>query len=44
LELYLNVAQFGRYGYACALGVVLFVFTMIITLINLRVSRNDRGV
>lgn len=39
LELYLNVAQFGRYGYACALGVVLFAFTMAITLINMRLTR-----
>lgn len=39
LELYLNVAQFGRYGYACALGVVLFIFTMAITLINMRLTR-----
>ena len=36
LELYLNVAQFG---YACALGVVLFAFTMAITLINMRLTR-----
>lgn len=39
LELYLNVAQFERYGYACALGVVLFAFTMAITLINMRLTR-----
>ena len=39
LERYLNVAQFGRYGYACALGVVLFAFTMAITLINMRLTR-----
>ena len=39
LELYLNVAQFGRYGYACALGVVLFAFTMAIKLINMRLTR-----
>lgn len=39
LELYLNVAQFGRYGYACALGVVLFIFTMAITLINMHLTR-----
>lgn len=38
LELYLNVAQFGRYGYACALGVVLFAFTMAVTLINMRIT------
>ncbi|MCR4727773.1 MAG: ABC transporter permease subunit [Lachnospiraceae bacterium] len=42
LELYLNVAQFGRYGYACALGVVLFIFTMCATLISNRLTR-ERG-
>lgn len=39
LELYLNVAQFGRYGYACALGVILFVFTMSATLISNRLTK-----
>ena len=39
LELYFNVAQFGRYGYACALGVVLFLMTLTITLINLYFTR-----
>lgn len=39
LELYLNVAQFGRYGYACALGVVLFIFTMTVILVNMRLTR-----
>ncbi len=34
LELYLNTAQFGRYGYSSALGVVLLIFTLIVTLIN----------
>ena len=38
LELYLNVAQFGRYGYACALGVILFVFTMSATLISRKLT------
>ncbi|MCR5278935.1 MAG: ABC transporter permease subunit [Lachnospiraceae bacterium] len=38
LELYLNVAQFGRYGYACALGVVLFLFTMTATLISRKLT------
>ena len=42
LELYLNVAQFGRYGYACALGVVLFLFTMLITMINMKLTK-ERG-
>lgn len=39
LELYLNVAQFGRYGYACALGVILFIFTMTVTLLSNRLTR-----
>ncbi len=43
LELYLNVAQFGRYGYACALGVVLFAFTMAITLMNMRLTREKEA-
>ena len=38
LELYLNVAQFGRYGYACAMGVILFVFTMSATLISRKLT------
>ncbi len=42
LELYFNATKFGRYGYACALGVVMFAFIMAGTLINLRVkSKND---
>ena len=43
LELYLNVAQFGRYGYACALGVILFIFTMVITLLNMRLTREKEA-
>jgi ABC-type sugar transport system permease subunit len=38
LELYFNTTRFGRFGYACALGLVLFVFTMIGTLINMRMK------
>ena len=34
LELYLNVAQFGRYGYASAMGVVLLIFTLSVTIIS----------
>jgi ABC-type sugar transport system permease subunit len=41
LELYFNTTQFGRYGYACALGLVLFAFTMIGTLINMRMKTNS---
>jgi ABC-type sugar transport system permease subunit len=40
LELYFNTTKFGRFGYACALGLVLFVFTMIGTLINMRMKTN----
>lgn len=39
LELYLNAAQYGRYGYASALGVVLLVFTMIVTLISNKLTK-----
>ena len=39
LELYLNAAQFGRYGYASALGLVLLVFTMTVTIISNRLTR-----
>lgn len=41
LELYLNVSQFGRYGYACALGVILFIFTMIITVVSNRLTKDN---
>jgi ABC-type sugar transport system permease subunit len=34
LELYFNAAQFGRYGYASALGVVLLIFTLTVTIIG----------
>lgn len=36
LELYFNATQFGRYGYACALGVVMFLFILVPTVINMR--------
>lgn len=42
LELYYNATRFGRYGYACALGVILFIFVMILTAINMRKSKEDR--
>ncbi|MDF2514239.1 MAG: hypothetical protein K0S04_4105 [Herbinix sp.] len=42
LELYYNATKFGRYGYACALGLVMFVFIMIGTIINMRnQAKND---
>lgn len=33
LELYLNVSRYGRYGYASAMGIILMLFTLVITLI-----------
>lgn len=40
LELYYNATQFGRYGYACALGLVMFIFILVPTVINMR-SKKD---
>ena len=34
LELYLNASQFGRYGYASALGIVLMIFILIVTVVK----------
>lgn len=34
LELYFNVAQYGRYGYASAMGVVLMIFTLGVTIVS----------
>lgn len=45
LELYNNATAYGRYGYACALGVVMFIAIFIGTLINMRIktaSENER--
>ena len=41
LELYYNATRFGRYGYACALGVVMFIAIMLGTLINLKLKANE---
>ena len=41
LELYFNATTFGRYGYACALGIVMFLFIMIGTIINLRLKAEN---
>lgn len=38
LEMYYNATSFGRYGYACALGVVLFIAIFIGTLFNMRLK------
>ena len=39
LELYLNAAQYGRYGYASALGVILLIFTMTVTLLSNKLTK-----
>jgi raffinose/stachyose/melibiose transport system permease protein len=36
LWMYLNAFSFERMGYACAIGVVLFVMIMILTIVNLK--------
>ena len=41
LELYYNATRFGRYGYACALGVMLFIAIMIGTILQMRVKSAD---
>jgi ABC-type sugar transport system permease subunit len=40
LELYFNTTKFGRFGYACALGLVLFMFTLAGTLLNMKLKTN----
>jgi N-acetylglucosamine transport system permease protein len=42
LQIAQNGFQFGRAGYASAMGVVLFFFTLIIATIMLRITRRDR--
>ena len=41
LELYYNATRFGNYGYACAMGLVMFVFIMIGTLINNKIKAEN---
>ena len=41
LELYYNATTFGRYGYACALGIVMFIFIMLGTLLNMRIKAEN---
>jgi N-acetylglucosamine transport system permease protein len=42
LQIAQNGFQFGRAGYASAMGVVLFFFTLIIATVMLRITRRDR--
>lgn len=39
LELYLNVKQYGRYGYASALGIVLLIATVAVTMVSNRLTK-----
>jgi N-acetylglucosamine transport system permease protein len=46
-EIFASVIQFnafnrGQFGYACALGVALAIFTMLIAVIQLRITRRER--
>jgi len=40
LEMYYNATRFGQYGYACALGLVMFVAIFAGTLFNNRINAN----
>ncbi|MFD9123662.1 carbohydrate ABC transporter permease [Kitasatospora sp. NPDC059571] len=37
-----NFLAFGEAGYACAMGVVIFFFTLILSVVSLRVTRRER--
>ena len=41
LELYYNATRFGRYGYACALGVVMFIAILAGTLLNMKIKSDS---
>lgn len=41
LELYFNVSKYGRYGYASAMGIILMVFTLVVTLIFNKLKKED---
>lgn len=43
LELYYNATTFGNYGYACAMGVTMFVFILAGTLIGNRIKAENYG-
>ena len=42
LQIAQNGFQFGRAGYASAMGVVLFFFTLVIAVVMLRITRRER--
>lgn len=41
LELYFNVSKYGRYAYASAMGIVLMIFTLVVTLIFNKLKKED---
>ena len=41
LELYYAATKFGQYGYACALGLVMFIVILIGSLLNLRIRTQE---
>ena len=41
LELYFAATKFGQYGYACAMGLVMFIVILIGSLLNLRIKTQD---
>lgn len=43
LELYYAATKFGQYGYACAMGLVMFVVILIGSLINMRMKTQELG-
>jgi len=43
LELYYAATKFGQYGYACAMGLVMFVVILIGSLLNMRMKTQELG-
>lgn len=43
LELYYAATKFGQYGYACAMGLVMFVVILIGSLFNMRMKTQELG-
>lgn len=41
LELYFNATRFGQYGYACALGLVMFIAILGGTILNMKMKANS---
>lgn len=41
LELYFNITMFGKYGYACALCLMMFIVILGCTILNLKLKTNS---